>query len=43
MRFVKDNYIVMESFRPEIMEKKSLAAKGVCDWVINMVKYWEVV
>jgi len=43
MRHVRDNYITNESFRPEIMEKKSMAAKGVCDWCINMVKYWEVI
>ena len=25
------------------MANKSKAAKGVCDWVINMVKYWDVI
>jgi len=43
MKFVKDNYITSESFRPDLMEKKSMAAKGVCEWVVNMVKYWEVI
>jgi len=43
MRYVKDNYISLETFKPEIMEKKSMAAKGVCEWVVNMVKYWEVI
>lgn len=25
------------------MAKKSNAAKGVCEWVINIVKYWDVI
>ena len=30
-------------FTVEIMENKSAAAKGICSWVINIVKYWEVI
>ena len=25
------------------MASKSAAAQGVCEWVINIVKYWDVV
>ena len=25
------------------MKAKSAAAQGVCEWVINIVKYWEVI
>lgn len=25
------------------MEQKSGAAKGICSWVLNIVKYWEVI
>lgn len=25
------------------MEAKSAAAKGVCSWVINIIKYWDVI
>lgn len=25
------------------MEQKSNAAKGICSWVLNIVKYWDVI
>lgn len=40
---VKDEYITLEFFKPEIMEAKSKAAKGLCDWVINIMKYYVVI
>jgi dynein heavy chain len=33
----------MEQFNAESMANKSGAAKGVCEWVINIVKYYEVI
>lgn len=32
-----------ESFNPKDIETKSKAAAGVCDWVINIVAYYDVV
>lgn len=43
MKFVEKEYLSMESFRPDVMANKSAAAKGVCEWVINMFKYWSVI
>jgi dynein heavy chain len=43
MKFVKDNYCSKEDFTPQAMAAKSGAARGLCDWVINMVTYWEVI
>lgn len=40
---VKTMFMSLETFKPEIMESKSPAAKGVCSWVLNIVKYWEVI
>lgn len=41
--FVKQNMISMESFTPEVMANKSKAAEGVCSWVLNIVKYYDVI
>jgi len=43
MKFIEKEYLSMESFKPEIQANKSAAAKGVCEWVINMFKYWSVI
>jgi dynein heavy chain len=40
---VKNQYLSMPSFTPETMATKSNAAKGVCSWVINIVKYYDVI
>ena len=32
-----------EDFNPEIIKVKSSAAAGVCDWVLNIVMYYDVV
>lgn len=43
VKFVKENYLKMESFNGEAMATKSNAAKGVCEWVINIVLYFDVI
>lgn len=40
---VKNLYLTMPQFTPEAMASKSGAAKGVCSWVINIVKYYDVI
>jgi len=40
---VKTLFICLETFKPDVMATKSTAAQGVCSWVINIVKYWEVI
>jgi len=43
VKHVKDTYLKMESFNGEAMAQKSNAAKGVCEWVINIVLYYDVI
>ena len=43
VKTVKETYLSMEQFNPEAMANKSGAAKGVCEWVINIVKYYDVI
>jgi len=40
---VKSLFMSLETFKPEVMAAKSSAAQGVCSWVINIVKYWDVI
>ena len=40
---VKKQYLVLPHFNAEAMAAKSAAAKGVCDWVVNIVKYYDVI
>jgi dynein heavy chain, axonemal len=40
---VKNTYLNMPDFTPEKMATKSGAAKGICEWVINIVKYYDVI
>uniref|UniRef100_A0A8C9WR57 Dynein axonemal heavy chain 17 n=1 Tax=Scleropages formosus TaxID=113540 RepID=A0A8C9WR57_SCLFO len=35
-------YLQDPEFRPELVAAKSLAAAGLCSWVINIVKFYEV-
>ena len=35
--------LAMENFTPEVLNKASQAARGVCDWIINITKYYDVV
>lgn len=32
-----------ETFKPEIVVKSSPAASGLCDWIINITMYYDVV
>nr|SYZ35238.1 PtDNAH9b [Paramecium tetraurelia] len=41
--FVKKNYLNLEHFNAQTMANKSSAARGLCDWVINIVKYYDVI
>jgi dynein heavy chain, axonemal len=40
---VKKDYLSNPEFDPTIIEKKSKAAAGLCSWVINIVKFWDVI
>lgn len=41
--FVKSTYLVSPDFTAAVMAKKSTAAKGLCEWVINIVTYYDVI
>jgi dynein heavy chain len=41
--YVKQHFSSNEMFTPEIMGGKSKAAEGVCSWVLNIVKYYDVI
>jgi len=43
VKIIKETYISRPDFIPEIMEQKSGAAKGICSWVLNIVKYFDVI
>lgn len=40
---VKTQYLKEEWFNKDVMAGKSSAAAGICSWVINIVKYWDVI
>jgi len=54
-RFIEENQILAQNINPnraylngpffksEIMENKSLAAKGICSCIINIVQYFDVI
>jgi len=35
-------YLLDKDFDPEFIRSKSLAAAGLCAWVINIMKFYEV-
>jgi dynein heavy chain len=37
-----DPYLKDKEFDPEFIRSKSAAAAGLCSWVINIVKFFEV-
>jgi dynein heavy chain len=37
------NVINDENFTPELIKTKSTAAAGICDWVLNITQYYDVV
>lgn len=40
---VKKDYLSNPEFDPQIIENKSKAAAGLCSWVLNIVKFWDVI
>lgn len=40
---VKKDYLSDSQFDPAIIENKSKAAAGLCSWVINIVKFYDVI
>jgi dynein heavy chain, axonemal len=34
--------IAHRNFDPIVMEGKSIAAQGICEWVINIVKFYDI-
>lgn len=40
---VKKDYLSNPEFDPAIIENKSKAAAGLCSWVLNIVKFWDVI
>ncbi len=36
-------YLALEYFNREAIGKKSAAAAGLCEWAINIIKYYDVV
>ena len=35
-------YLDSPEFEPELMKQKSMAAAGLCAWIINIMKYYVV-
>ncbi|XP_030057583.1 dynein axonemal heavy chain 11 [Microcaecilia unicolor] len=42
LKVIKDLYLKDPEFNPDLVRTKSLAAAGLCSWVINIVKFYEV-
>lgn len=40
--FVPFGLLQDPEFEPELVASKSLAAAGLCSWVVNIVKFYEV-
>ena len=40
---VKKDYLSNPDFDPAIVENKSKAAAGLCTWVINIVKFYDII
>lgn len=40
---VKKDYLSNPEFDPAIIENKSKAAAGLCSWVLNIVKFYDVI
>lgn len=43
VKIIKEQYLSRPDFNKESMKAKSAAAEGICSWVINIVKYWDVI
>ncbi|XP_051791984.1 LOW QUALITY PROTEIN: dynein axonemal heavy chain 11 [Erpetoichthys calabaricus] len=42
LKVIKEEYLTNPEFNPDRVRTKSSAAAGLCAWVINIVKYYEV-
>nr|XP_006007896.1 PREDICTED: dynein heavy chain 11, axonemal [Latimeria chalumnae] len=42
LKVVKEQYLKDPEFLPDLVRTKSFAAAGLCAWVINIVKFYEV-
>ncbi|XP_066487525.1 dynein axonemal heavy chain 11 [Tiliqua scincoides] len=42
LKVVKEHYLKDAGFNPSLVRTKSFAAAGLCAWVINIVKFYEV-
>uniref|UniRef100_A0A8C4YFM3 Dynein axonemal heavy chain 11 n=1 Tax=Gopherus evgoodei TaxID=1825980 RepID=A0A8C4YFM3_9SAUR len=42
LKVVKEHYLKNPEFNPNLVRTKSFAAAGLCAWVINIVKFYEV-
>lgn len=42
LKLVKEHYLKDREFDPHLVRTKSFAAAGICAWVINIVKFYEV-
>ncbi|MEE6466367.1 hypothetical protein FKM82_006924 [Ascaphus truei] len=42
LKVVKEQYLKDPEFNPDLVRTKSFAAAGLCAWVINIVKFYEV-
>uniref|UniRef100_A0ACB8FV70 Dynein heavy chain 11, axonemal n=1 Tax=Sphaerodactylus townsendi TaxID=933632 RepID=A0ACB8FV70_9SAUR len=42
LKAVKEHYLKDKEFSPNLVRMKSFAAAGLCAWVINIIKYYEV-
>ncbi|XP_060638089.2 dynein axonemal heavy chain 11 [Anolis sagrei] len=42
LKVVKEHYLKDTDFNPNLVRTKSFAAAGLCAWVINIVKFYEV-
>lgn len=41
--FVKKEFLSDPAFDPAVVVSKSKAAAGLCSWVINIVKFYDVI
>lgn len=42
LKVVKEHYLKDSEFNPNLVCTKSFAAAGLCAWVINIIKFYEV-
>ena len=42
LKVVKEQYLRDPEFNPNLIRTKSFAAAGLCAWVINIMKFYEV-